>query len=79
MATAGMFNGGRSLYAVGRATSLGAIVLALLVLALVRGVAARQPIDEPQQARHDAFAAGAIDAAGHDQTDAHAHQHLTGR
>jgi competence protein ComEC len=41
MATAGMFNGGRSLYAVGRATSLGAIVLALLVLALVRGVAAQ--------------------------------------
>ena len=42
-------------------------------------VPARQLLDQPQQARHDAFAAGAIDAAGHDQTDAHAHQHLTGR
>ena len=40
-------------------------------------VTAGKPFDEPEHARDDALAAGAIDAAGHDQTDAHAHQHLT--
>jgi hypothetical protein len=35
-----------------------------------------EPFDEPDDARQHALAAGAIDAAGHDQADAHAHQHL---
>ena len=37
-------------------------------------VAARETLDEPQQARRDALPAGAVEAAGDDETDAHAHQ-----
>ena len=40
----------------------------------VHVVAARQPLDQPEQARRDALAAGAIDAAGDNEPDAHAHQ-----
>ena len=36
-----------------------------------------EPFDQPDDARQHPFTAGAIDAAGHDETDAHAHQHLT--
>ena len=40
----------------------------------VHVVAARQPLDQPEQARRDPLAARTIDAAGHDQSDAHARQ-----
>ncbi len=35
-------------------------------------VPARQPLDEPEQRRDDAFAAAPIEAAGHHERDAHA-------
>jgi hypothetical protein len=37
-------------------------------------VAAGEALDEPQQNRRDPFAAGAIETAGDNQSDAHAHQ-----
>ena len=43
----------------------------------VHVVAAREPLDEPEQARHDALAAGAIDAAGDDEPMRMRSKHLT--
>ena len=37
----------------------------------VHVVAARQPLDEPQQGRHDALASGGVDASRHHQADPH--------
>jgi hypothetical protein len=37
-------------------------------------VPAREALDEPQQGRRDALASGAIEAAGDNESDAHAGQ-----
>jgi hypothetical protein len=37
-------------------------------------VPAREALEEPQRARRDALASGAIEAAGNDESDAHARQ-----
>ena len=37
----------------------------------VHVVQRREPLDEPENRRNDALAAGSIDTAGHDQANAH--------